>query len=89
MDAVRPARLLDRSGVGTRQEAPERRAAIDVVLGPDRSAVCSYDRTADRKSEAEALIAKRHERLEHLLELALRNPNTVVRYRELHEAALH
>ena len=64
--------------VRNRQEAPERRAAIDVVLGPDRSAMRAHDRAADREPKAQALLAKRHEWLEHPLELALRNPDAAV-----------
>ena len=68
-------RLLRAASDGSyrRQRAMERRAAVGVVLGLDRSAVGGHDRAADRQAKAQALFAERHERLEHPLELPLGN----------------
>src|SRR5688572_26520289 len=74
---------------GNREHAAERRAASNVVLGPDRTVVRGHDRAADRKPEAEALLAVRHEWLEHSLELTLRNAGTAIGHHELHDAIRH
>ena len=79
-------RLLQLARRQNRKKTPERGAAVGVLLGPDRAAVRGDNRPDNRQPEAEALLPERHERLEHALELTLRNTRTAIRQGQVHDA---
>ena len=66
----------------------ERRAAADIVGGPDFPSVRVNDGAADGKAQSHSLLFRSEERLEDALHLFFRNAAAVVNDRYVHSAAV-
>src|SRR2546423_14409578 len=56
----------------------ERCAAVGIVLGPDHAAIRLDQGACDRESESEAILLRREEGLENLVELMRRNSMSAI-----------
>src|SRR6186713_2670260 len=70
------------------KEAAERRAAVGIVLGLDSPPVREHDRTTDREAKPEPLRPMGDERIEHGLELTIRNADAAIGDGDLHRIAV-
>src|SRR4051812_10165417 len=56
----------------------KRRAAADIICGPDFPPVCVNDGVADRKAKSHSLLLRREETLEDLFPVLFRNAATTI-----------
>src|SRR5437763_6244922 len=60
------------------QAKMKRRAAADIICGPDFPPVCVNDGAADRKAKSHSLLLRREETLEDLFHVFFRNTATTI-----------